>query len=131
MIKKYIKSKYSQLHESFGKNFYHDPIMLTLIVLAALEALSVVLIIFFTIQNISGLVPIAYNSIYGVISLGSFWELYAFGFGISLMLAINLLISWAFFDKERLISYLLGFCNLILGSLGIIVISNLVILGGR
>jgi hypothetical protein len=131
MIKEFIKTKFDHIHEAFGRNYYHDPFMLTTIVISALEIIAMIMILLFTIRNTGGLIPIAYNSIYGVISLGSWFELYLIVFGFASIVALNLIIAWAYFDKERLISYLLGFCNIILGSLGIIIISNLVILGGR
>jgi hypothetical protein len=73
----------------------------------------------------TGDIPLSYSVIYGVTSLGSWVNLYFYLLAYTFLGVLNLFVGWAFFEKERLISYLLGFVNIIIGILFIITIFNL------
>jgi len=124
-----IYEKYRDKYiELFGKSFYHDVVMITMFTLYALMLAAILLILIFRVKIGTGVIPMSYNVIYGVTSLGTWLNLYLYLFGYALLGFLNLFVAWAFFEKERLISYLMGFTNLILGTLFIIVIYNLTVL---
>ncbi len=69
--------------------------------------------------------PLTYNVVYGVTYsstwFGPYYYLLALvGFGL-----INYLIAWAYFDKERLLSYLISCVNILLAALVILYVFNL------
>jgi hypothetical protein len=116
------KDKYIQM---FGRSFYHDVVMLTMVTLYALILAATLLLLIFRVKSGMGIIPLSYNVIYGVTSLGSWWNLYLYLIGYSILGLLNLFVAWAFFEKERLISYLMGLTNIVVGILFIIVIYNL------
>jgi hypothetical protein len=63
--------------------------------------------------------------IYGVTSLGSWINLYFYLIAYAFLGFLNLFVAWAFFEKERLISYLMGLTNIAVGILFVIIIYNL------
>lgn len=121
------KEKYIKL---FGKSFYHDIVMITMFTIYVLILASVLLILIFRVKAGAGVIPLSYNVIYGVTSLGSWINLYFYLFGYAFLGLLNLFVAWAFFEKERLISYLVGVINIVIGILFIIVIYNLTALVG-
>jgi hypothetical protein len=116
------KDKYIQM---FGRSFFHDVVMLTMATLYALIVVSTLLILIFRVKSGTGIIPLSYNVIYGVTSLGSWLTLYLYLAGYALLGLLNLFVAWAFFEKERLISYLMGLINIVVGILFMIVIFNL------
>lgn len=121
------RDKYIKL---FGKTFYHDVVMIVMFTIFALILATILLILIFRVQSGAGVVPLSYNVIYGVTSLGSWVNLYLYLIGYAVLGLLNLFIAWAFFEKERLISYLTGLTNIVIGLLFIIVIYNLTALVG-
>ena len=119
------KDKYIKL---FGKSIYHDIVMITMFTVYLLILATILLILIFRIKSSSGVIPLSYNVIYGVTSLGSWINLYFYLIGYAILGILNLFIAWAFFEKERLISYLVGLTNIALGVLFIIVIYSLTML---
>ena len=121
-----IYNKYREKYiQMFGRTFYHDVLMLTMISTFALLAVAILLVLIFRVKATGGDIPLSYNVIYGVTSLGSWLGLYLYLLAYILMGSLNLFAGWAFFEKERLISYLLGFVNIIIGILFVITIVNL------
>jgi len=116
------KVKYTKL---FGRTFYHDVVMITMFTIYLLILAAILLILIFRVKTGTGVIPLSYNVIYGVTSLGSWLNLYLYLIGYTLLGFLNLFIAWAFFEKERLISYLLGLVNIVVGILFIIIIYNL------
>ena len=116
------KAKYIKL---FGKSFYQDVVMLTMITLYLLILAAILLVLIFQVKAGTGVVPLSYNVIYGVTSLGSWINLYYYFIGYIILGLLNLFVAWAFFEKDRLISYLMGLTNVVLGVLFLIIIYNL------
>jgi len=121
LFEKY-RDKYIQL---FGRSFYHDVVMITMITLYLLILASILMLLIFRVRSSDGVIPLSYNVIYGVTSLGSWYNLYLYFIGYTMLGMLNLFVAWAYFEKERLISYLMGLTNLVIGVLFIIVIFNL------
>ena len=109
----------------FGRTFYHDMFMITMFTIYLLILSAILLILIFRVKTGTGVIPLSYNVIYGVTSLGSWTNLYLYLGAYALLGFLNLFIAWAFFEKERLISYLLGFVNVIVGVLFVIITYNL------
>lgn len=127
-----IKKSYLQLKEKFvqlfGRMFFHDLPSIVLIVVSLILLLSLFLLIIFRVNSGDSMVPISYNSIYGVTSSVIWYKLYFLPVAYTVILGLNILISWAFFEKERLITYMVLFVNIILGIILTIVEYNLTIL---
>jgi len=81
--------------------------------------------IIFRVNSGDSMVPITYNSIYGVTSSVAWYKLYFLPVSYLVILGMNILISWAFFEKERLITYMILFVSIILGIIMTIVEYNL------
>jgi len=116
------RDKYVKL---FGRSFYHDVVMITMLTLYLLILAAILLILIFRVRTSSEVIPLSYNVIYGVTSLGSWVNLYLYFIGYAILGMLNLFVAWAYFEKERLISYLMGLTNLVIGVLFIIIIFNL------
>jgi|GEM_PF-1090846 len=116
------RDKYIHL---FGRSFYGDIVMITMITIYVLIVVTILLILIFRVKAESGVIPLSYNVIYGVTSLGGWLNMYLYLIGYTVLGALNLLGAWAFFEKERLISYLMGLTNIVVGALFIIIIFNL------
>lgn len=121
------RDKYIKL---FGKSFYHDVVMITMFTIYLLILASILLILIFRVKAGTGVIPLSYNVIYGVTSLGSWLNLYLYLAGYAFLGLLNLFVAWAFFEKERLISYLMGLTNIVVGILFVIIIFNLTALVG-
>jgi len=119
------RDKYISL---FGKTFYHDVVMISMFSIYVVLLAAILLILIFRVNSGTGTVPLSYNVIYGVTSLGSWLNLYIYLVGYAVLGALNLFVAWAFFEKERLISYLMGLTNIVLGLLFVIVVYNLTVL---
>lgn len=109
----------------FGRSFYHDVVMITMFTIYLLLLATMLLLLIFRVKAGTGVIPLSYNVIYGVTSLGSWFNLYFYFIGYISLGFLNLFVAWAFFEKERLISYLLGLTNIVIGILFVIVIYNL------
>jgi hypothetical protein len=124
-----IKKSYQQLKEKFvqlfGRMFFHDVPSITLIAVSLILLLSLFLMIIFRVNSGDSMVPITYNSIYGVTSSVVWYKLYFLPVSYLVILSMNILISWAFFEKERLITYMVLFVSIILGIIMTIVEYNL------
>lgn len=109
----------------FGRSFYHDMVMITMFTIYLLLLATMLLLLIFRVKAGTGVIPLSYNVIYGVTALGSWFNLYLYFIGYIFLGLLNLFVAWAFFEKERLISYLLGLTNNVIGILFVIVIYNL------
>jgi len=116
--------------EIFGRSFYHDLIMLTMLGLYAGLSVITLLTIIFRVTSANVTIPLVYNVVYGVTSIGPWYYIYYYFLAGVLLGAMNILIAWAFFEKERLISYLLGFVNIIIAVLFLLFMYNLTALLG-
>jgi len=116
------KDKYIRL---FGRSFFHDILMISMLTIYLLILATILLLLIFRVTAAIGVIPLSYNVIYGVTSLGSWINLYFYLIGFAVLGLLNLFVAWAFFEKERLISYLMGFTNIVIGILFIIIIFNL------
>lgn len=114
-----IKESYHQIKEKFvqlfGRMFFHDVPSISLIAISLILLLGLFLIIIFRVESGDSMVPISYNSIYGVTSSVTWYKLYFLPIAYLIVLGLNTLIAWAFFEKERLITYLVLFVSIILG----------------
>lgn len=119
-IKENYQEAKEKLIELFGKDFFQDVISLVLMLISVIIFLALTLILVFRLQNTDSLVPLFYNSTYGVVTSVTWYKLYFLPAAYFLILAVNILIAWAFFDKERLITYLTLFVTVIAGLLLII-----------
>lgn len=127
-----MKTRLNNLREKltdlFGRSFFNDIISIVILLIVFLIFLVLVFLLIFRSLHSDGLVPIAYNSVYGVTSLVAWYKLYFIPVSFLGIGVINMLISWAFFEKERLISYLLLFSTLMMGAFLIISEYNLTVL---
>jgi hypothetical protein len=80
-------------------------------------ALALFLIIAFQIKPTGYLIPLVYNSTYGVTALGAWFKIYSYPIAYIGFLLLNFLIAWAYFEKERLITYMVLFVNILIGFL--------------
>lgn len=123
---KTIYQKYKEKYVGlFGNSFFHDVVMITMLTIYVLLLASILLILIFRVQAGTGVIPLSYNVIYGVTSLGPWIYLYFYLAGYAFLGFLNLFVAWAFFEKERLISYLMGLTNIAIGILFVIIIYNL------
>jgi predicted membrane protein len=126
---KRIKETYKKSHEkiiaNFGTSIIHDPIMLTMAGVFSLVLLIMLLIIIFRVQPAAITTPMVYNVVYGVTDIGNWYALYYYFIACLILGILNLSIAWAFFDKERLVSYLLAFVNIIIAIIITISVFNL------
>lgn len=127
-VKKICQNVKNKLVQLFGRMFFHDLPSIILIVLALLILLFLFLILFFRLRSTDYLVPLSYNSIYGVTASVVWYKLYFLPASYLIILILNILIAWAFFEKERLITYLILFISVLLGVLMIIMEYNLTVL---
>ena len=124
-INKLYKKYLDMLLEKFGRGFFHDPIMLTLIGIFAVLLIGLLFMIIFRIQLGDVETPLLYNVIYGVTSIGPWFYLYYYLLAVTTIGLLNLLIGWSLFEKERLLAYLLGISNIVLTIVMILFIYNL------
>ena len=127
-VKKTYQNLKDKFIEQFGRFFFHDVFSLTLIIGLALILLLLFLVLVFRVKGSDALVPLYYNSIYGVTSSVMWYKLYFIPFSYFVIVVLNLLIAWAFFEKERLITYLILFVSIIMGLILLIMEFNLTVL---
>ena len=124
-----LKTIYQNLRKRivqlFGRLFFHDIASLTMMALDVILILALFILLLFRINSGDLMVPLNYNSIYGVTSSVVWYKLYFLPFSYLLLSIINIFIAWAFFEKERLITYLVLFINIIIGLTLIIMEFNL------
>jgi len=122
---KNLKEKFIEL---FGRLFFHDLLSLSLTISTSLILLFLFLILLFRVSETDSLVPLYYNSIYGVTTSVMWYKLYFIPFSYLIIAILNLFIAWAFFEKERLVTYLVLFVSFILGFILLIMEFNLTVL---
>jgi len=127
-----IKDNYqkikSKLIELFGRIFFQDVISLVLMGIILLIFLVLIFILVFRVKGTDNLVPLFYNSTYGVTSSVMWYKLYFLPIAYFIFMAINILVAWAFFEKERLITYLTLLVTIISGILLLIAEYNITVL---
>lgn len=127
-----LKLNYQKLKESlfeiFGNTIFHDVFALVTASICLIILLALALIIMFQVKPADYLIPLVYNSTYGVTALGSWVKVYYYPLAYAGFLLLNILIAWAFFEKERLISYLILFVSVLAGIYFVIIEYNLTIL---
>ncbi|MEI6267078.1 MAG: hypothetical protein WCP14_04285 [bacterium] len=124
-INNILNKYFDKLTEKFGLGFYHDPIMLTLISIFTILVIALIFMIVFRVQLGVVETPLLYNVVSNVTFFGPWYYLYYYLLAIVLVGLLNLLIAWSLFDKERLLSYLLGISNVILTIVMILFVYNL------
>jgi len=107
-----IKNRFVQL---FGRMFFQDVPSITLMAFCLIFLLILFFILVFRLNSNDSLVPLYYNSIYGVTTSVTWYKLYFLPIAYLSFLCLNILIAWAFFEKERLITYLMLFVSIIIG----------------
>ena len=99
--------------------------MLSMLVVYALGLVGLLLLLIFQVPTTISQIPLTYNVIYGVTYASSWFGIYGY-LGALIVLGIaNFMIAWAYFDKERLLSYLAACVTLILVALMILFTYNL------
>ena len=127
-IKKTYQNIRERFVEQFGRLFFHDVLSLTLVIGSGLILLFLSLIFVFRVKGTDSLVPLYYNSIYGVTTSVMWYKLYFIPFSYFIIVLLNLFIAWAFFEKERLATYLILFVNILLGLILLVMEFNLTVL---
>jgi hypothetical protein len=127
-LKENYKKIKIKLYELFGRIYFQDVISLVLMGIILLIFLALLLTLVFRLRGTDNLVPLFYNSTYGVTSSVMWYKLYFLPLAFFLIMVINILIAWAFFEKERLITYLLLLVTIISGLLLLISEYNLTVL---
>jgi hypothetical protein len=127
-IRHLIKKYQDRALTDFGSSFYHDPITLVMASVFFLLCLALLLVLIFNIQPSSSQFPLTYNVVYGVTYASSWYGLYSYLLALVGLGVINFFIAWAYFEKERLISYLIECVNILLAGLTILFVFNLILL---
>ena len=127
-IKKTYQNIRERFVEQFGRLFFHDVLSLTLVIGSGLILLFLSLIFVFRVKGTDSLVPLYYNSIYGVTTSVMWYKLYFIPFSYFIIVLLNLFTAWAFFEKERLATYLILFVNILLGLILLVMEFNLTVL---
>ncbi len=122
-----INNVRERLVSRFGKTFFNDVISMVMLLLIFIFFLVLIFILVFGLNQDVGLVTLSYNSIYKAIISVTWYKLYFLPISYLGIGVINALVSWAFFDRERLISYLLLFSTVIMGVFMIISEHNLIV----
>ncbi len=120
-----MKEGIQKVRDLLGNSFYHDPLMIGFLTVFSLLLVLLLLLLIFRVDPMSASMPMSYNIIYGVTNSASWYGLYAYLLGLMGLGALNFLIAWAYFDKERLISYLIACANILLVVLTTITVYNL------
>lgn len=123
-----IEEYRAKVLEKFGRSFYHDPIILVILTIFSVMLLGLLLLLILKVQPSSADVPLTYNVVYGVTYSSSWFGPYFYLLSIISFGIVNFLIAWAYFNKERLLSYLIAFINLLLATLTIVSVYNLIVL---
>ncbi|MDD5692910.1 MAG: hypothetical protein WC437_03785 [Patescibacteria group bacterium] len=124
-IKTIYQNSTERFVKLFGRMFFHDVISLVMMTVSAIMLLMLFMMLLFRVSSGNVMVPLNYNSIYGVTSSVAWYKLYFLPLSYLFLSIVNIFISWAFFEKERLITYLVLFVNLIIGLTLIIMEFNL------
>lgn len=127
-IKEYYENNKAKYFELFDKTFFSDIVSIGLIFVAMLILLTLFLVLIFRVKSGEYLIPLVYNSTYGVTALGAWYKIYLYPIAYLGFSLVNFLIAWAYFEKERLITYLVLFVNVLSGILFVIVEYNLTVL---
>lgn len=127
-IKEIYNNNKEKFVNLFGSTIFSDIISLTLVFLSGLMLLGMILVLLFRIRSGDFLIPLVYNSTFGVTALGAWYKLYLYPLSYFGIMVVNVLIAWAYFDKERLISYLVLLVNVLAGLLFLIIEYNLTVL---
>ncbi len=124
----YFKSQITKFKETilkgFSDTYFKDNIIRYVlffsgIVITVVWGLS---IFYFKISNY--MVPIKYNSFFGVTSLGSWYDLYRLPVFLTLITFLNIFLSKSIYKKEKIISYILTSTNIFLGLIVVVLIVN-------
>jgi hypothetical protein len=110
----FYKNK-ENLFTQFGKDFFQDVTSLGLMAFSILVVLAIFLLLVFTVKPTGNLVPLVYNSTFGVTDLGFWYKIYFYPFAYLVFGLFNFAIAWAYFDKKRLITYLALFVHNLIG----------------
>lgn len=127
-IKEFYLNNKDKYLELFGKTFFSDVISISLIFITFLLVLTMFLILAFRVKSGDYLIPLVYNSTYGVTALGAWYKIYLYPLAFLGFSLINFMIAWAYFEKERLITYLVLFVNILAGFLFVVLEYNLTVL---
>lgn len=127
-IKEIYNNNKEKFVNLFGSTIFSDIISLTLVFLSGLMLLGMILVLLFRIRSGDFLIPLVYNSTFGVTALGAWYKLYLYPLAYFGIMVVNVLIAWAYFDKERLISYLVLLVSVLAGLLFLIIEYNLTVL---
>lgn len=127
-ITAHIKKYFSRLEETMGKSYYHDPIMIGLMTVFALSLIALLFLLIFQVRPEDAQAPLLYNILYGVTYSASWYGIYGYLGALVVLGLLNFLVAWAFFDKERLISYLICCITIFIAILMIIYTYNLTVL---
>lgn len=127
-MKKTYHNLKNKLLETFGHLFFMDLISIILIVTTLLILFLIFVLLIFRLKSGDGLVPIVYNHLYGVTSAVTWYKLYFLPITYLIFSVLNVAIAWAFFEKERLISYLVLSTNIIIGLIMTVLVYNLTVL---
>jgi hypothetical protein len=114
-----------QLTEQFGIGFFHDPLSLFLLTTAGLGLLAILLLLIFRINPAYTSVPTSYNVVYGVTSTGNILSLYGYLLAATAFILLNEFLAWVLFDRERILSYLLGIVGFVIEIIFFIYLFNL------
>jgi hypothetical protein len=127
-IKETIQKNKETLVSQFGKDFFQDVSSLGLMAFSILVVLAIVLLLVFTVKPTTNLIPLVYNSTFGVTDLGTWYKIYFYPIAYFGFALLNFGIAWAFFDKKRLITYLVLFVHDLIGIILFIEVYYLTIL---
>lgn len=122
------KNNKDKFLDLFGSDFFSDIISLALLLVSSLILLTMFLVLIFRIKSGDYLIPLVYNSTFGVTALGFWYKLYLYPISYAGFLILNTLIAWAYFDRERLISYLVLLVTALSGLFFLIIEYNLTVL---
>lgn len=124
----YFKSQILKLKEtilkSFSDNYFRDNIIRYILIFSGLMLIIVWGLSLFYFKISSYMVPIKYNSFFGVTSLGSWYDLYRLPIFLTLVTFLNTFLSKSIYKKEKIISYILTSTNIFIGVITIILIIN-------
>jgi hypothetical protein len=124
----YFKSLIGLLKKKLIKNFespyFKDDVIKTTLIFTGLIFFIVWGLAFFYFKITNYMVPIRYNSFFGVTELGSWYDLYRLPIYFTIILIINLILAKALYKKEKLISYILTATTIFIGILVMLLIFN-------
>jgi hypothetical protein len=98
-IKETYRKNKETLLEIFGKNFFQDVTSLLQMGISLLIIVALVLLLIFKIKPSPSLIPLVYNSTFGVTDLGAWYNIYIYPLAFAGFCLVNFAIAWPFFDK--------------------------------